>query len=216
MRKIPIDAHRFSNRHISTPNCPQGASLPFRIGRVVLERYYRDLLNFLSRKVADRSVAADLTQETYARIYAAQASGTAINNGRALLYQTARNLAIDHQRHNAVRDGVELPASDDGPADAVGPVGLEPEAALASQQGILRMVAAIDSLPLRCREAFLLNRFEGMTYLQVAERMGISVKAVEQHIKHALDACERIRAQDPQRPVVSAMARKKLHRSKHD
>ncbi|WP_034387539.1 RNA polymerase sigma factor [Comamonas composti] len=181
----------------------------------MLERYYRDLLNFLSRKVADRSVAADLTQETYARIYAAQASGTAINNGRALLYQTARNLAIDHQRHNIVRDGVEVPLTDDEPIDAPGPMGLEPEAALASQQGILSLVAAIDGLPLRCREAFMLNRFEGMTYSQVAERMGISVKAVEQHIKHALDVCERIRLQDRGTPGAMVTARKKLNRSKH-
>lgn len=182
----------------------------------MLERYYRDLLNFLSRKVADRSVAADLTQETYARIYAAQASGTAISNGRALLYQTARNLAIDHQRHNLVRDGVEMLSTDEEPVEVAGPVGLEPEAALSSQQGILSLVAAIDGLPLRCREAFMLNRFEGMTYPQVAERMGISTKAVEQHIKHALDACERVRTQGQVSPGLTAAARKKLNRSKHD
>lgn len=178
----------------------------------MLERYYRDLLNFLSRKVADRSVAADLTQETYTRIYAAQASGTTINDGRALLYQTARNLVIDHQRHNIVKEGVEVSSNDDDPIEAAGPIGLEPEAALSSQQGILNLVTTIDGLPLRCREAFMLNRFEGMTYPQVAERMGISVKAVEQHIKHALNACERVRTQDQGSPA----ARKKLNRSKHD
>lgn len=62
----------------------------------------------------------------------------------------------------------------------------------------------------------MLNRFEGMTYPQVAERMGISVKAVEQHIKHALDACERVRAQDRGSMDATAGARKKLNRSKHD
>lgn len=179
----------------------------------MLERYYRELLNFLSRKVADRSVAADLTQEAYTRIYAAQASGMAVNDGRALLYQTARNLVIDHHRHASVREGVEMPSTDDGPDDAAGPVGLEPDKALASQQGVLALVAAIDQLPLRCREAFMLNRFEGLTYPQVALRMGISVKAVEQHIKHALDACERSRIGGDAEP---AAVRRKLHRSRHD
>ena len=62
----------------------------------MFERYYRELLGFLSRKVSDRSVAADMTQESYARVYAAQASGSTIGDPRALLYQTARNLALDH------------------------------------------------------------------------------------------------------------------------
>ena len=113
---------------------------------------------------------------------------------------------------------MEVPATDEEPIEAAGPMALEPETALSSQQGILILVTTIDALPLRCREAFMLNRFEGMTYLQVAEHMGISVKAVEQHIKHALDACERIRAQDQDRVTkgVKAAARKKLNRSKHD
>lgn len=182
----------------------------------MLERYYRELLNFLSRKVADRALAADLTQEAYARIYAAQASGTAINNGRALLYQTARNLAVDHHRHRSVRDDVEIAPTGDEPADALGPTGLEPEAALASQQGVLALVTIIDNLPLRCREAFMLSRFEGLTYPQIAQRMEISVKAVEQHIKHALDACERSRSAGQGEAAAPAAARKKLNRSRHD
>lgn len=180
----------------------------------MLEHYYRELLGFLSRKVADRSMAADLAQESYVRVYAAQASGSAIVNPRALLYQTARNLVIDHHRHGDVRSGVEVAAPPGEGGDAPGPAGLEPEAALASGQGVAAMVAAIDSLPPRCREAFMYNRFDGMTYAQVAARMGISVKAVEQHIKHALDACERCRAQsDGIAPPLAP--RKKLNRSRH-
>jgi len=55
-------------------------------------------------------MAADLAQESYARVYAAQLSGAGIVNPRALLYRTARNLVIDHYRHAEVRTGVELSA----------------------------------------------------------------------------------------------------------
>ncbi|MFT3803656.1 MAG: sigma factor [Burkholderiaceae bacterium] len=41
----------------------------------MLERYYRELLGFLSRVVKDRDTAADLTQESYARVLAARQGG---------------------------------------------------------------------------------------------------------------------------------------------
>lgn len=176
----------------------------------MFERYYRELLSFLSGKLSDRGVAADLAQESYARVYAAQASGTTVGNPRALLYQTARNLVIDHLRRGDVRAGVELASVQADAVDAPGPRDWEPETALASRQGVSALVAAIDGLPTRCREAFMLNRFEGLTYAQVAARMGISVKMVEQHIKHALDTCERCRGEPP-----APGPRRKLNRSRH-
>lgn len=163
----------------------------------MVTHYYRELLNFLSRQVSDRATAADLAQESYARVYAAQQAGSVVRDPRALLYKTARNLVIDHHRHNDVRAAVEHTGKD---ADSIevdehtGPVSLEPDAALSCKQGIAAMVAAIGDLPPRCREAFMLNRFEDLTYAQVAERMGISVKMVELHLKNALNACERSRA----------------------
>ncbi len=164
----------------------------------MFERYYRELLSFLSGKVYDRDTAADLAQESYARVYAAQQAGTAIRDPRALLYRTARNLVIDHQRHGDVRAAVEqapAPDTSDESDDHAGPRNFEPEVALSSAQGIAAMVTAIESLSPRCREAFMLNRFEGLSYAQVAAHMGISVKTVELHLKTALDACERCRVQ---------------------
>ena len=45
---------------------------------------------------------------------------------------------------------------------------------------------AINSLPDKCKEVFELSRFEGLKYVQIAERMGISVKTVEAHMSKAL------------------------------
>ncbi|MFT3815828.1 MAG: sigma-70 family RNA polymerase sigma factor [Acidovorax sp.] len=182
----------------------------------MLERYYRELLGFLFRVVKDRDTAADLTQESYARVLAAGQGGQHLQNPRALLYQTARNLVIDHQRHGDVRAGVEVPDAQAEADEIHASRNSEPETALSSRQGVLALAATIDSLPPRCREAFMLNRFEGMTYAQVAQRMGISVKAVEQHIKHALDACEHGRTQAANGNGVPAAVRKKLNRSRHD
>lgn len=180
----------------------------------MFEPYYRELLSFLVRRVCDRSDAAELTQESYARVYAAQAAGTKVGDPRALLYRTARNLLIDLQRRRRLRAGVELEAEAGGAAEATGPAPWEPEAALASRQGVQALVETIEALPPRCREAFVLNRFEDLSYAQVAERMGISVKMVEQHMKLALDACERCRRSGAGEPDGALAPRRKLPRSR--
>lgn len=158
----------------------------------MVARYYRELLNFLSRSVKDRDTAADLAQESFARIYAAEQAGQAIRDPRALLYRTARNLVTDHHRRGAVRAEAGELADDghlgDGDAWAA-PSAFEPDVALSSGQGLAAMVATIDALPPRCREAFMLYKFDGLSYAEVAERMGISVRTVEMQLQIAMKAC---------------------------
>jgi RNA polymerase sigma-70 factor (ECF subfamily) len=64
------------------------------------------------------------------------------------------------------------------------------EAIADTHQAIDRLFTeAIAKLPPKCRLAFMLSRFDGLTYPQVAAKMGISVKMVEKHITRALIAC---------------------------
>ena len=51
-------------------------SCPTSCLNAVFERHYRELLDFLARRLPDRETAADLTQESFARVYAAQRAGT--------------------------------------------------------------------------------------------------------------------------------------------
>ena len=162
----------------------------------VLTHYYRELLNFLSRAVNDRHAAADLAQESYVRVLALQQSGEQVIEPRALLYRTARNLVIDRHRRSAVRDQMRDPdLDDDGGVDIVdslaAPAASEPETAAMSAQAVEAMLAVIAELPLRCREAFILHKFDGLSQAEVARRMGISVTMVERHIKLAMQACRR-------------------------
>lgn len=137
-------------------------------------------------------MAADLAQESYARVLAVQQSGETIAEPRALLYRTARNLVIDQHRRDEVR-GPHASLDDDGDealADQMaGPQACEPEAAAMSSQSVAAMLDTIAALPLRCREAFMLHKFDGLSQAEVAQQMGISLTMVERHIKLALQAC---------------------------
>lgn len=178
-----------SRRHISTPASRRNASLPW-LWSIVLERYYRELLNFLSRTVNDRDAAADLAQESYARVLALRQSGETISNARALLYRTARNLVIDRHRRTEIRAHEDIDALADSDHAAAAPRYAQPEEAYAYEQHARAIVAAIEALPPRCREAFVLNRFEGMSHQEVADRMGISKNMVAQHIIRGVLACQ--------------------------
>ena len=155
----------------------------------LLERYHRELLNFLARQVKDRDTAADLAQESYARVLAAQHAGQAVLDARALLYRTARNLLIDQYRRARVRQHDDLDAIPEADQPH-SPEHLQPEEALASRQRVHAYVAAIEALPPRCREAFVLHVFDELGQADVARRMGISVSMVEKHIVRGMVACK--------------------------
>jgi RNA polymerase sigma-70 factor (ECF subfamily) len=154
----------------------------------MLERYHRELLNFLTRQVKDRHVAADLAQESYVRVLNAQSAGQPVGDPRALLYQVARNLMVDQHRRAEVRRHEDL---DDFSEDQqpLAPAHLQPDNALASQQVIRAHVSAIEGLPPRCREAFVLHVFDDLPHAEVARRMGISISMVEKHVVRGMLAC---------------------------
>jgi RNA polymerase sigma factor (sigma-70 family) len=183
------------------------------IGLLVLERYYRELLGFLSRKVSDRATASDLAQESYVRVYSAQQAGAVVRDPRALLYKTARNLVVDQARRSDVRTRFAEPQDDvasNEPDNTLGPTAFEPDAVLGSQQMVNAILRTIDSLPPRCRQAFMLHKFDGLTHAEVAARMGISIKMVEQHVRNAVEACRRCREEtNGDRPPVPPLQRRK-------
>jgi RNA polymerase sigma factor (sigma-70 family) len=155
----------------------------------VLERFHQELLNFLSRQVNDRETAADLAQEAYLRVLGAQASGQAILDMRALLYRTARNLVIDQYRRDEHRRHEDLDTLDEADLP-MAPAHQQPEAILSCEQLARTLVRAIESLPPRCMQAFVLSRFDGLSHQEVAEHMGISKNMVAQHVARGLLTCQ--------------------------
>src|SRR5262249_16113104 len=99
------------------------------------------------------------------------------------LFRIARNLVIDRRRSRA-RDAIlaeSLAVIEHGASSPV-----DPERILVGKQDLQRVIAAIASLPPRCREAFTLHRFQGLSYAAIARRMGVSTSMVEKHIAEAM------------------------------
>ena len=144
-----------------------------------LELLYRHHYSWLLGQVRRRfgpDQAEDVVQETYARAAAYQ--GKEVRNPRALLLQIARNVAIDMERRRAAR-----PVT----------LGLDEDEAqtLAVQTEALVLKQLILQLPPHLRDVFVLSRFAGLTYEEIAERLGIAVKTVEWRMNKALKAISR-------------------------
>jgi RNA polymerase sigma factor (sigma-70 family) len=154
------------------------------------ESLAKDLLIFLTGRVKCPETAADLTHETYLRLYRS-INNNPPDNARALAFRIAVNLAIDYQRKITVRNRHISDVELDSFAETVaGSSATEPVDILMSRQRLGALQTALDELPTDCRTAFLLNSIDGLSYSEIAERMEISKSKVGRLLVQAIAHCE--------------------------
>ncbi|MEH3147669.1 MAG: sigma-70 family RNA polymerase sigma factor [Methylobacterium frigidaeris] len=147
------------------------------------------LRRFLLRLLGNPADAADAHQETYLRMLAAL-SRTNVEQPSAFLFQIANNVALRMRNRQRLEGRLFQPASDADWAGIVDGYALPERQAMARQE-IRRLATAVDELPPRCREAFLLARIDGLSNGEVAARLNISRNMVEKHLIRALLHCRR-------------------------
>ncbi|WP_173050461.1 RNA polymerase sigma factor [Nitrospira sp. KM1] len=141
----------------------------------------------LYRMVRCEQTAADLTQETFMRLVNL-AQTSSVMYPRALLFKTATNLAIDYLRKgkSEQHSGEALELALEVPSGAP-----SAERTILDKQRLQIFLNAINTLPQRSREAFLLHRVHDCSYREIATRLNISESAVEKLIMRALLYCRR-------------------------
>jgi RNA polymerase sigma factor (sigma-70 family) len=136
------------------------------------------LLRYLARVWPRKHEVQDLRQETYARVYEAAMTSRPVSP-RAFLFTTAHHLMTDRVRHERV---VSIEAVGDMEALNVLHDEISAEQLVSARQELKRLAAAMDRLPPRCREVMWLRRVQGLSQKETAERLGVSVKAIEQQV----------------------------------
>ena len=144
----------------------------------LFKEHARHLRNFLRYKGAEEEQAKDLMQEAFLRLWKA-CKKVPFHKAKSFLFTVAHNLIVDEQRHlKHVRAYEQLPQTEQDHQT--------PDKQLEGEEFKRRMQQAIANLPENQRLVFLMNRVDGLTYAAIAERLGISVKAVEKRMHKAL------------------------------
>jgi RNA polymerase sigma-70 factor (ECF subfamily) len=141
--------------------------------------WYASLVRLSERMLRDGDAAEEVVQDVMLEFWRRRETLDVHTSVQAYLFQSTRNRSLNRLRHGRVErreefDADTLPSRAD--ADS-GAVEREMEVALR---------AAIASLPPRCRQVFELNRIQGLKYAEVADVLGVSVKAVEAQMGRAL------------------------------
>ncbi|OAI09005.1 RNA polymerase subunit sigma-24 [Methylomonas methanica] len=149
-----------------------------------------ELLRFLTGRLKCPDIAAELTHDTYLGLRQI-AEKTPPDNARAMAFRIAINLTIDHQRKTMVRDRYGADEDFDALAESIPGNAASPEQVLIGQQRLAALQHALDELPPACRSVFLLHGVDGLTYTQIAERLGISKSQVNKLLAKAMAHCAR-------------------------
>lgn len=147
---------------------------------LIFRRYYAYLCRAVYKIVPDAGFTEDLVQEVFYELWRKRDAILITVSLKAYLRRAAVNKALNHIRDQHIRFAEEEQAPPQHSKEAGA---LQQLAAEELQAGIDQ---AIDALPGRCRIAFVLSRFEDMSYREIAELMGTSTKTVEHQIAKAL------------------------------
>ncbi len=158
----------------------------------LVSRYQARLVSIFENMVGRRSMAEDLAQEVFLRIYRARKRYTAGSRFSTWLYRIAHNVASNARRSLARRKEVNLVAQSHGELSAQ-PLthmvkeasGLMPTRQIDQIERAEIVRAAMGSLNDRQRMALLLSKFEGMSYEEIAQSMELSVSAIKSLLSRA-------------------------------
>lgn len=153
-------------------------------------RYYESLLRFFRRRSRSTEDAADLAQDTFARLSAANLSE--IRQPASFLFATALNLLRDRARSARVRNEALTVSAEEEQLVCPAP---RAERVLDGEQRIRVLEAALRELSPKCRAVFVLFHFDEMSQREIADRLRISVSMVEKYVRQAVSHCQK-RLQD--------------------
>lgn len=136
--------------------------------------YIRNYLYFLS---GDMDLSDDLVQDVFLKLWE-ERKKVKRESVLSLLFTIARNLYFKVHRRKALDLKFVTNIFNDKKEES-------PEYLLELKEFDKKLQTAISDLPEKTRTAFLLNRLDDMSYAQIADSFGLSVKAIEKHISKA-------------------------------
>lgn len=152
---------------------------------IVLRRYWASLVAYLLRLLGTRDTAEDVAQRAFLRIWDRRHEWQLAGSLRGLLFRVAHNLAISEQRSETARHRSAAAFAERAIANPT------PHDVLAGDELRGALSRAIEALPERRREVFVLRCIHDLSYKEIAEVMDISPQTVANQLSQALATLRR-------------------------
>jgi RNA polymerase sigma-70 factor (family 1) len=157
------------------------AESPQRGCELLFRRYHQALCSHAVRFVYSKETAEDLVSDVFCKFWKTKAYESVTSSFRYYLFRSVRNEAYNYLRLEFQElDNIETAETQEGLFSQ------RPDQVLQYEEVVHRVEDLVESLPPQCRKVFLLSRFEGRKYQDIATELGISIKTVEVHIVKAL------------------------------
>ena len=149
--------------------------------RFFFEKYYSDLCNLVNVYLHDSMMAEEIAQDIFIYIWKKKGDIVIESSVKSYLLRSAKNKSLNYIRNEKTKLDIHSKLANFNKETIE-----MPDTVMDANQ--LREVinAAIDSLPERCREVYILGKEKSMSYKEISEELGISVKTVESQMGKAL------------------------------
>jgi RNA polymerase sigma-70 factor (ECF subfamily) len=137
---------------------------------------------FFRRRIENATEVDDLVQELFCRLIERN-EAVPIRFSTTYVFQAAANLLRDRARrgHSWVRARAQWSHDSENNVEEI-----SPERVLLARDMVARVLKALEMLPERTQVVFLLHRYEGMKYREIAQRFGVSESSIEKHMIAAI------------------------------
>ncbi len=150
----------------------------------LVQKYRRPMVSFMYRMAHNPTIAEDLAQEVFLRVYRSRESYEPSAKFTTWLYRIASNLAANHARDTR-HERPENMVSIDEPDDDTGLTVDVPDTSLSAEENIMRrermaaIRARVQALPERQRMAVIMHKYQQMDYRQISEVLKLSESATK-------------------------------------
>ena len=179
--KLCIIMKNFDKQHSENNKMTNEASK-----KIIIDDLAIPLVRYLAKRVPINEDANDLAQEALLRMHKFQKSHD-LSNAQAFLYKTANNLLVDQLRRAKVHDKyltLEKQAKQSDDYSNIGAPSVE--RTVSAEQELANINKALEQLPNKVRQAFLMSRGRDLSYAEIANEMSVSMSMVEKYIVQAL------------------------------
>jgi len=148
---------------------------------ILFRTYYSSLCAYANNFLKDPDTSEEVVQEIMFKLWVNRKSLSVTTSLQGYLFRAVRNGCLNVLKHNGVVAEYK----------SIKEVELELDQHSAGEPMIMtelqqKIRQAIDHLPLERRKVFVMSRYDGLTYREIAEKLNISVKTVENQIGKAL------------------------------